>query len=178
MRRDAILALMIGIVVVLSGCGTVNQGTAVEPPAAGGAYVAVEVPQSTMLSRAEMERVLTRFLARAEKDPVLQEFGRERQITTHYVLHDLDLEFYMSFEEGQVVADMGPPPSAAEVRLETTADVLDGMFTGRINAMRAALSGRLSFSGEAKLAMTIQKIQDDLCRLYSEARGETVRKST
>jgi putative sterol carrier protein len=91
---------------------------------------------------------------------------------THYVLHEPELEFYMSFEDGRVTADLGPPPSSAEVRVETRADVLDGMFTGRVHAMRAAMSGRLSSTGEAKLALTIQRIQDDLCRLYTEAREE------
>jgi hypothetical protein len=37
--------------------------------------------------------------------------------------------------------------------------------------MRAFMSGRLSFSGEARLAITIQQVQDDLCRLYTEARS-------
>ncbi len=124
------------------------------------------------LSDSEVEEVLRRFLARASDDPALQEFGREREMTTHYVLHEPELEFYIHFQRGQVTCGLGPPPSPAEVRLETKADVLDGMFTGRINAMRAAMTGRLSFGGDAKLAITIQKIQDDLCRLYVEAREE------
>jgi putative sterol carrier protein len=82
------------------------------------------------------------------------------------------LEFYMHFQDGRVAAELGPPPSPAEVRLETTAEVLDGMFTGRINAMRAAMTGRLSFGGDAKLAITLQQIQDDLRRLYTQARED------
>ena len=126
------------------------------------------------LAAAEIEEVLRRFLDLAELDPVLQQFGREREMCTHYVLHEPELEFSMRFGDGELVADLGPPPSPAEVRLETKAEVLDGMFTGRINAMRAAMTGKLSFGGEAKLAITIQKIQDDLCRLYQEARQEMV----
>jgi ketol-acid reductoisomerase len=128
----------------------------------------------TPLSAAEIEEVLRRFLDLAERDPVLQQFGREREMSTHYVLHEPELEFYMRFGDGELVAGLGPPTSAAEVRLETKAEVLDGMFTGRINAMRAAMTGRLTFGGEAKLAITIQKIQDDVCRLYQEARQEVV----
>jgi hypothetical protein len=37
--------------------------------------------------------------------------------------------------------------------------------------MRAAMSGKLNFSGEARLAIGIQQIQEDLKRLYSQARG-------
>jgi putative sterol carrier protein len=48
------------------------------------------------------------------------------------------------------------------------------MFTGRINAMRAAMTGRLAFGGDARMAMSIQQIQNDLCSLYSVARGEVL----
>jgi ketol-acid reductoisomerase len=129
-------------------------------------------PAAAPLNESQREEVLRRFLARAADDPALQEFGREREMTTHYVLHEPELEFYIHFQHAQVTCGLGPPPSPAEVRLETKAEVLDGMFTGRINAMRAAMTGRLSFGGDAKLAITIQKIQDDLCRLYVEARDE------
>ena len=119
--------------------------------------------------RAQMEQVLRRFLVEAAKDPALQEFSRGRRMTTHYVLHEPDLEFHMRFDEGEVTAKMGPPPAPAEVLLETKAETLDGMFTGRINAMRAAMTGRLSFSGDTRLAISIQQIQEDLKRLYSQA---------
>ena len=35
---------------------------------------------------------------------------------------------------------------------------------------RAALTGRLSFDGDTKLALEIQRIQEDLIRLYSLSR--------
>ena len=62
----------------------------------------------------------------------------------------------------------------AEVRLETTAGVLDGMLSGRLNAMRVAMTGKLQFKGEAKVAMSQQQVQADLVRLYSQARDEAV----
>jgi putative sterol carrier protein len=119
-----------------------------------------------------MESVLARFLADAAGDPALQEFSRGRRFTTHYVLSQPQLEFHMGFDDGSVSGGLGAPKARAEVRLETRMDVLDGMFTGRINAMRAAMTGRLSFGGEAKLAISIQQIQDDLQRLYRAARDQ------
>jgi putative sterol carrier protein len=121
-----------------------------------------------------MEAVLRRFLAEAAADPALQDFSRDRAMTSHYVLSDIDLEFFMRFDGGTVRSGLGPPTSEAEIRLETTADVLDGMFTGRVNAMRAAMTGKLNFGGEARLAMSIQQIQEDLRRLYTEAREAVV----
>jgi ketol-acid reductoisomerase len=122
------------------------------------------------LNASQMENVLRHFLAHAASAPALKAFSEGREMTTHYLLGDLELEFYMCFDDGEVTAALGPPISPAEVRLQTESEVLDGMFTGRINAMRAFMTGKLSFSGEAKLAITIQQIQDDLCQLYTQAR--------
>ena len=130
-----------------------------------------EVPSPAgPLSKFQMQKVLRHFLADVVSAPALKAFSRGRAMTTHYVLGDLELEFYMRFDDGEVAAALGPPVSPAEIRLQTESEVLDGMFTGRINAMRAFMTGKLSFTGEAKLAITIQQIQDDLCRLYAQAR--------
>jgi ketol-acid reductoisomerase len=129
-------------------------------------------PSTGTLSQRQMEEALRLFLTQAQQDPALQAFAQGRELTTHYVLRDSQIEFSMRFHDGEVAASMGPPPSLAEVRLETEMAVLDGMFTRRINAMRAFMSGSLSFSGEARLAITIQQAQDDLCRLYTEARNK------
>jgi putative sterol carrier protein len=126
------------------------------------------------LSEKQMQEVLRRFLSLAEQSVALQAFGRGRELTMHYLLRDSGLEFYMGFHDGEVRAKLGPPPSPAEVQLETESGVLDGMFTGRINAMRAFMSGKMAFSGEAKLAISVQQVQDDLCRLYTEARDTVV----
>jgi putative sterol carrier protein len=126
------------------------------------------------LSESQMEEVLHRFLTQAGKAPALHAFSQGRELTTHYLLRDSQLEFYIRFHNGEVTASMGQPPSPAEVRLETETEILDGMLTGRINAMRAFMSGKMSFSGEAKLAISIQQIQDELCKLYTDARGIVV----
>lgn len=124
------------------------------------------------LSRVQLEAVLRRFVAGAATDAALQSFAQGRSMTSHYILTDVGLEFYLRFVGGVVEAGMGPPHDPAEVRLETTADALDGMFTGRVNAMRAAMTGKIQFKGEAKVAMGLQQVQPDLSRLYVEARGE------
>ncbi len=121
----------------------------------------------------QMERVLRAFIARVASDPALQAFAKGQRVTMHYVLSDLGLEFYTSFYDGQVGGDLGAPPTPAEVRLKMKAEVLDGMFTGRINAPRAAMTGKLSFSGDTRLAMGMQRVQNDLKRLYTLAREET-----
>ncbi len=139
------------------------ESTSAAPPLAGP------------LSKTQIEEVLRRFLAEAGSAPALRAFSQGREMVTHYVLDDLGLEFYMRFDDGEVTAALGAPASPAEVRLETNSEVLDGMFTDQINAMRAFMTGKLSFSGEAKLAITIQQIQNDLGQLYTQAREAVVR---
>lgn len=118
----------------------------------------------------EVGPVLARFTELAAADAGLEAFSRNRQMTTHYVLTDTEHEFTMQFKEGVVVAGLGAPSEPAMVRLEATAETFDGMFTGRMNAMRAAMSGKLTFHGDAKAAITLQQIQNDLCRIWVEAR--------
>ena len=40
------------------------------------------------------------------------------------------------------------------------------------------MGGKQSFKGEAKLAISIHKIRDDLCRLYAEARERLLTSGT
>jgi ketol-acid reductoisomerase len=127
-------------------------------------------PPTKGLAPGQVEPVLRAFVASAPGDPALRAFGQDKALTTHYVLRDPQVEFYLRFAPSGVTAALGAPPDPAEVRIQTEAAVLDGMLTGHINAMRAAMSGKLVFSGEARLAMGVQRIQGDLCRLYSEAR--------
>jgi autoinducer 2 (AI-2) kinase len=130
-------------------------------------------PTQGVASGAGMERVLRAFLTRIANDSGLADFAQGRQVTMLFTLSDTEQEFFMRFADGEVTADLGPPPVDPDVRLKMKADILDGMFTGRINAMRAAMGGKLSFSGDTKLAMGFQRIQGDLGRLYTEAREET-----
>jgi ketol-acid reductoisomerase len=122
------------------------------------------------LDESEMGDVLRGFVALAVEDGALKEFAAGRRVTTHYVLEDVGTAFYLGFRDGVVSGGLGEPPVRAEVRLTLGADVLDGMFTGRINAATAAMSGKISFNGDARLAMTVQRVQKDLTRLYREAR--------
>ena len=126
---------------------------------------------SEVLTRRELEEVVRDFVAVAVEDAALKAFAAGRRVTTHYVLDDVGMAFYLGFEDGEVTGGLGDPPDPAEVRLTMGSQVLDGMFTGRVNAASAAMSGRIAFDGDARLAMTIQRVQKDITRLYREARG-------
>lgn len=121
----------------------------------------------------QLEDVLRAFIAHTANDSALQDFANGQDFTTHYVLSNPEIGFHIRFCNGQVTGNLGPPPAPAEVSLKMKAEILDGMLTGRINPMRAAMGGKLSFSGDMRLAMGMQRIQADLSRLYQQARTET-----
>jgi len=117
-----------------------------------------------------MGRVVRAFTEGIAADRALRGFAAGKDVTLHFELSDLPIEFHFRLRGGAVTAGPGAPEEDAEVSLRMRADVLDGMFTGRVNPMQSALSGGLSFSGDAAKAMTLQQIQADLSRLYRAAR--------
>jgi autoinducer 2 (AI-2) kinase len=118
-----------------------------------------------------MERILGGFVERIAGDAALATFAADQDVTLHFVLTDLGLEIFFRLR-GSVTAGLGAPDTPADVQLRMTADVLDGMFTGRVNAMQSAMEGRLSFTGDTVKAMALQQLQRDLSRLYRAAREE------
>jgi len=115
--------------------------------------------------------LIARFLAGCAKDPALAEFARGRQLSVVYKLTDPDLEFYTIFAGGEVQTGQGKPPMGPDLTLQMTAEIFDGVMSGEINAVSAAMSGRMSFSGDTMKAMAAQRIQKDLIRLYSAAKA-------
>ncbi len=151
-----------------------EQG-APEPAARPAAAAAVTLAPGSAAAqiRTALEEILRSFLARIAADEAMKAFAKGAEdVTLHFTLSDLGSEFHIGFGAGQVIAEMGAPATQAPVQLKMRADLLDGMFTGRSNAMQAAMNGELSFSGDTAKAMTLTHIQDDLSRLYAAAREE------
>jgi ketol-acid reductoisomerase len=125
-----------------------------------------------------LRRVVRAFLENAVSAPALRTFAQGRSITTAYQLTDDPLAFHLRLNRGEVAGGLGPPPEPPHVLLKMNAATLDGMLSGRLNPTRAALSGDIIFEGEARTALTIQRIQRDLIRLYSAARARVVGDAT
>jgi autoinducer 2 (AI-2) kinase len=118
-----------------------------------------------------MTRLIGAFVEAIVADPALQAFaGSGQDVTLHFIVSDLGGEFHFGFRDGNVHGALGAPVSGAGVQLEMKADLLDGMFTGRKNAMQAAMAGELSFSGDTAKAMTLTHVNADLSRLYRGVR--------
>ena len=119
-----------------------------------------------------MEQLLGIFGQRVSQDQKILSFAEGRQVTVRYELNDVNLRFYTTFDQGAVRCGVGEPPEKPHVTLKMKAELLDRLFTGRENGPKAAMSGKLSFIGDTIKAMSLQRIQKDLNRLYTEARGE------
>lgn len=133
---------------------------------------AIEQGATNAMSQIEtLERILREFLGKSEKDAAFVAFAANRLFVMHYALTDANLEFHMLFDNGAVKAGMGAPPGKADLTLKMKAAIFDGMMTGRINAMSAAMSGKMKFSGDTAKAMQMQRVQKDIMRLYTEARS-------
>lgn len=134
-------------------------------------------PQPTILEsereelRQGMIPVLGAFVRAFAADATVQRACRGQDVTLYFVLEDLGLDFHLRLRE-QAGGALGAPDREPEVTLRLRAEVLDGMFTGRLRAMDEAMAGHLSFSGDAAKAMTLQQLEADLERLYSAARQE------
>jgi L-ribulose-5-phosphate 4-epimerase len=136
--------------------------TTQQPPAAG--------PAANSGGRDQMSRILEDFTRRLAADKDLVGFAKGKNVVFLFTVKDIARDFYMSFIDGKVGAGLEAPPRDPDVKLKMAADILDGMFTGRINATKAATSGKLSFSGDTGKAMAFMRIQKDMSRLYQEAR--------
>ncbi|HTF32828.1 MAG TPA: NAD(P)-dependent oxidoreductase [Myxococcota bacterium] len=115
-------------------------------------------------------RILRAFSEQIGRDGRLQAFSADQDVTLHFMISDLGRELFFRLRRGAVSSGLGAPDGRPEVQLRLKADVLDGMFTGRVNPMEKAMSGELSFTGDAAKAMTLQHLQADLRRLYRAAR--------
>lgn len=138
-------------------------------PAAGTSAKTALLPPET---RQQMQRILRAFVDRMSTDEAIRRFADGKDVTLQFVLPDADTTFFLRLKDGIASGDLLPPTPPAEVELKMSSDVLDGMFTDRLNPMQAATSGDLSFSGDTVKAMTLQEIQQDLSRIYRAARSE------
>lgn len=122
--------------------------------------------------RIHMEQLLDIFTQRVNRDEKILSFAEGRQVIVRYELTDIKMFFYTAFDQGTVRCGMGDPPAKPQVTLKMKADILDKLFTGKENGPKAAMTGKLSFIGDTIKAMSLQRIQKDFNRLYTEARAE------
>lgn len=149
-----------------------SAGASIAPDPLAPPAAAQKASQPSMSAATPLESILRAFLSASEGDEALRAFAAGRRFSMHYSLTDAGLDFHMLFDDGAVRAGLGAPPGPPDLALKMKAEVFDGMMTGRIKAMSAAMSGKLKFSGDTAKAMQMQRVQKDIMRLYSAARAQ------
>lgn len=119
----------------------------------------------------ELEQVLQKMAELAQSDQALIKASRGRNLTIAYEFPDLDIFFYTNFRDGEVEAGLGELEDS-DIYLTMDSDIFDGMFTGKVNAAKAAMKGDLAFSGNVAAAMRLQSLMDDFKRIYLQAKAE------
>lgn len=125
---------------------------------------------NTSAAREKMVQILKEFTTGIAADKGMADFAKGKNVVFLFIVIDIDQAFFMSFLNGEVRAGLEIPPRDPDVKLKMSADTLDGMFTGRVNATKAATSGKLSFSGDTGKVMAFIRILGDMSRLYAESR--------
>ena len=121
---------------------------------------------------AKMRQLLEAFTSAMAKDERVREFSADKDVALYFVLPDIGLDLHIALREGAVSGGLGKPEGGSVVQLRMRAAILDGMFTGKVNAMEAAMQGEVAFTGDAGKAMAIQQLQGDMRRLYTAAREQ------
>ena len=121
-----------------------------------------------------MQAVLERFVQKITTDPELANRCKGIKVSLGYELNDLGLNFYTNFDDGTIIAGLGQPAQPSSIVLEMDAETFDGMMTGEVDVASAAISGKLSFSGDIMSGMRLQVLQDDMTRVYQAARSEVI----
>nr|MBC7245507.1 SCP2 sterol-binding domain-containing protein [Chloroflexota bacterium] len=119
----------------------------------------------------ELKRVLAKMAELMQSDAALIQASKGKNLSLSYEFPDLDVFFYTRFLDGKIEAGLGELEES-DAQLTMDSDIFDGMFTGKVNAAKAAMKGDLAFSGNVAAAMRLQSLMDDFQRIYLQAKSE------
>jgi len=96
-----------------------------------------------------------------------------KEISFQITFKDNEESCYLAFNKGEIDAGLGTYGDAgAEVNLRMPIEVFDGMMIGTINGANAAMTGKMSFTGNVRKAMSMQSILKLMMSSYQEAQAK------
>ncbi|HCS27450.1 MAG TPA: hypothetical protein DIW43_08340 [Spongiibacteraceae bacterium] len=114
----------------------------------------------------KMSAILAAFCERMASDDKVAAFSEDKDVCLAFTAPDIGVSFYFGLYGGKVESALGENDKA-EVMLTMRAEILNGMFSGSIDTMKAAMNGDIAFVGDAAKAMTINQLSRDMKRLYT-----------
>jgi len=113
--------------------------------------------------------LIKEFLAIMSRDAQAKEKTAGKDISLQITFEDNGESCYLNFAKGEIDAGLGVfPGGAAEVNLRVPIAMFDGMMTGTAGA-KAAMTGQMSFTGNARKAMRMQAILNLMMSAYRAA---------
>jgi len=126
------------------------------------------------MDKVTFEKTLARLAQLLSSDEKIRAGAAGVEFSAMFEVTDLGVKLYLGFTGKEVVAKVGEPPAPPTVELGMESGTFDSMFTGEIDAMSAAMSGDMSFSGDAGPAMALQDLMEEFVRCYKQAKSEQV----
>ncbi len=127
-------------------------------------------------SKQEMEPVVERSLELMRTDPTFIAGTKKTHMSLGFEIEDLGITYILKIDGGKIETEMGADPDDADFELALSSDDYDKMFTGKLNPMKAALTGDLYFSGNVKSAMQLQGLLPEMIRIYKKTKLEIAKK--
>ncbi len=125
------------------------------------------------MDKEAFEKTLVRLAALLNSDERIRAGAAGVEFSCLFEITDVGLKLHLTFTGTEVRAGVGEPPAPPMVELGMESGTFDGMFTGETDAMSAAMSGDMSFSGDVGPAMALQDLMDEFIRCYKQAKGQT-----
>jgi len=114
--------------------------------------------------------LIEKFIVYLEKEPESAEFAKGKNVTFLFTLKETNQIFYFSFIDGVVKTGLGEPSNAPDIKIKMPCLSFDNIVTGKLGVTKAAMSGKLSYSGDTTKALAIQKL--NMNNAYQKAIAE------
>lgn len=114
--------------------------------------------------------LIAEFLNNLSSDDEVKAKTASKDISFQITFKDNEESCYMYFNKGSVDAALGAfPGGTAEVNLRMPMEIFDGMMRGTVNGANAAMTGKMSFTGNVRKAMSMQSILKLMMSSYDNA---------
>ena len=152
------------------GVNDLDQKKQAAKPAAAApaAPVAIQKPVPTG-PYGQYMALIAAFLENLSNNGEVKEKTSGKDISFQITFKDNEESCYMYFNKGAIEAGLGTFPPGAEVNLRMPIEIFDGMMLGSINGANAAMTGKMSFTGNVRKAMSMQSILKLMMSSYQAA---------
>lgn len=123
-------------------------------------------------SREMLRRVVRHMVDLMKADARVLKASEGSSFTVGFAIMDLDETFLLTFKDGEIGGEVGADVTPAQIKLTMDSETFDGVFSGAVDPMGAAMSGQILFSGDLGLAMNLLGVVDDLRGIYKAARAQ------